>query len=59
MKVWVVQNKFKLMTTKQRFYSSVLLLELIFLLLYVLVRVTTRFPVQLVISVSFLTVSSH
>ena len=47
------------MTTKQRFFSLVLLLELIFLLLYVLVRVTSRFPVQLVISVSFLTVSSH
>ena len=47
------------MTTKQRFFSSVLLLELIFLLLYVWVRVTSRFKVQLVISVSFLTVSLH
>ena len=47
------------MTTKQRFFSPLLLLELIFLLLYVLVRVTFRFPVQLVISVSFLTVSSY
>ena len=47
------------MTTKQRFFSSVLLFELIFLLLYVWVRVTSPFPVQLVISVSFLTVSSH
>ena len=45
------------MTTKQRFLSSVLLLELIFLLLYVRVKVTSHFPVQLVISVSFLTVS--
>ena len=59
-KVWVVQNKLQLkMTTKQRFFSSVLLLESITLLLYVWVRVTSCFPVQLVISVSFLTVSSH
>ena len=43
----------------QRFFSSVLLLELIFLLLYVWVRVTSRFPLQLVILVSFLKVSSH
>ena len=38
---------------------TVLLLELIFLLLYVWVRVTSCFPVQLVILVSFLKVSSH
>ena len=31
------------MTTKQRYFSSVLLLELIFLLLYVWVRVTSTF----------------
>ena len=47
------------MTIKQRFFSSALLLELFFLLLYVWVRVLSRFPVQLVISVPCLTVSSH
>ena len=41
------------MTTKHKFFSSVLLLEFIFLLLYVWVRVTSRFPVQLVIGVIF------
>ena len=47
------------MTTKQRFFSSALHLELIFLLLYMWVRVTSPFSVQLITSVSFLTVSSR
>ena len=47
------------MTTKQRFFWLALLLELIFLLQYAWVTVTSHFPMQLVTLVSFLTAGLH